>query len=142
MQIHIKNHQFIWTINLVVLFGLLGIALGVLYYWDIESNNLQMAQAMVLPKEYLRTRATEEGFDFQLLDRIVWCESHWRMIKNSRSSAYGYFQILDGTERTTPQYKSGLSKKDPLVNIDMGLYLYETRGTSPWNESRRCWGRY
>jgi hypothetical protein len=61
------------------------------------------------------------------------------MVKNATSSAYGYFQIIDGTERTTPQYALGRRKFDPYTNIDMGLYLYETRGTNPWNESKGCW---
>ena len=91
------------------------------------------------PREYLEQQCEERGCDFALLDSIIFCESTWRMVKNSQSSAYGYFQIIDGTERTTPQYKAGERKFDPYTNIDMGLYLFETRGTNPWNESKHCW---
>lgn len=91
------------------------------------------------PREYLAQKCQEQGCDFALLDSIVFCESTWRMVPNARSSAYGYFQIIDGTEKTTPQYKAGERKFDPYTNIDMGLYLYESRGTNPWNESRHCW---
>ncbi len=91
------------------------------------------------PRAYLRTKAKEKGFDPDLLERIAHCESSWRMVKNQKSTAVGFFQILDGTERLTPQYKNGLSKEDPYVNIDMALALYEKYGTIPWYESRDCW---
>jgi hypothetical protein len=63
------------------------------------------------------------------------------MVQNKKSTAYGYFQILDGTERLTPQYRAGLRKTDPYVNIDMAIFLYGKYGTIPWMESRICWGR-
>ena len=91
------------------------------------------------PREYLAPRCAEVGCDALMLDTIAFCESSWRMVKNDHSSAYGYFQIIDGTERTTPQYQMGERKFDPYTNIDMGIYLYQTRGTNPWNESRGCW---
>lgn len=91
------------------------------------------------PREYLAINCAEEDCDLDLLNAIVFCESTWRMVKNRGSSAYGYFQIIDGTEATTPQFKEGLRKFDHYTNIDMGLYLYETRGSNPWNESRNCW---
>lgn len=93
------------------------------------------------PREYLKQKAEELGYSYALLNRIAYCESHWRMVKNRRSSAYGYFQIIDSTERMTPQYKMGLRKSDPYVNIDMALYLYGKQGTLPWLASRRCWSR-
>lgn len=93
------------------------------------------------PREYLLRRAEERGYDAELLNRIVFCESRWRMVENAKSTASGYFQILDGTEKLTPQYKAGLRKADPYVNIDMAIYLYGKYGTIPWTESRACWGR-
>jgi len=97
--------------------------------------------AKPFPRAYLRERAAALGFDADLLERIAHCESNWRMVKNKKSTAMGFFQILDGTERLTPQYKNGLSKEDPYVNIDMALSLYAKYGTIPWYESRACWGR-
>ncbi len=91
------------------------------------------------PRSYLREKAAEKGFDADLLERIAHCESNWRMVKNEKSTAVGFFQILDGTEKLTPQFKNGLSKDDPYVNIDMALALYEKYGTIPWYESRDCW---
>lgn len=95
------------------------------------------------PKQYLQQTCQLKGCDFVLLNAIAECESGWRMVKNSQSTAFGYFQIIDGTEKTTPQYAEGERKFDPYTNIDMGVYLYEQRGTNPWISSRGCWqGRY
>lgn len=92
------------------------------------------------PRAYLREECTEPDCDFWLLDNIAECESKWEMVQNKTSSAFGFFQIIDGTEATTPQFKEGQSKADPNSNIDMGIYLYQSRGWYPWNESRGCWG--
>ena len=91
------------------------------------------------PRDYLQEQCRERDCDFVLLDAIVTCESKWIMVQNSVSSAHGYFQILDSTERGTPQYQAGRRKMNPYANIDMGIYLYERYGTSPWNESKACW---
>jgi len=96
-------------------------------------------QAEVQPKEYLYAKAVQHNLDFDLLSRIVACESGWRMVRNSGSSAYGYFQIIDATEKGTPQYKDGARKFDPYTNIDMAVYLFTRYGSSPWNESKHCW---
>lgn len=124
---------------------LLTAAIGVLYggvgflFWSLG----QSPEAQALPpepREYLRQECSrQENCDFFLVDAIVSCESGWRMVKNKQSSAFGYFQIIDSTERITPQYEEGDRKFDPYTNIDMGLYLLETYGTSPWLESRGCW---
>src|SRR5689334_9932506 len=76
------------------------------------------------PREYLAQECQKLDYDCTLLDTIAFCESSWHMVQNSRSSAYGYFQIIDSTERTTPQYAEGRRKYDPYTNIDMALYLY------------------
>ena len=91
------------------------------------------------PREYMKAQCEARGCDFALLDAIVTCESKWILVQNSQSSAFGYFQILDSTERTTPQYQAGRRKTNPYANIDMGIFLYESRGTNPWNESKACW---
>lgn len=93
------------------------------------------------PHEYFLQECVDAGYDCLLLNTIAGCESGWRMVKNATSSAYGYFQIIDATERGTPQYAEGRRKFDPYTNIDMGLYLYSRYGSSPWNESKGCWER-
>lgn len=107
----------------------------------LEVQDMDGVEVKPPPREYMRMKAEEKGFDYELLNKIAFCESRWRMVKNRRSSAYGYFQIIDGTERMTPQYKAGLSKTDPYANIDMALYLYGRYRTIPWLASRRCWSR-
>lgn len=95
----------------------------------------------VLPREYLKIRAEEEGANYNVLNRIAMCESKWRMVGNSESTAYGYFQILEGTEKFTPEYKQGRRRHDPYANIDMAIFLYKADGTEPWKESEPCWSQ-
>ena len=76
------------------------------------------------------------------MDKIGSCESGWRMVKNPTSSAFGIFQIIDSTERMTPQYAAGLRKTDPYVNVDMAYWLMtEGGGSSHWYPSEPCWSR-
>lgn len=91
------------------------------------------------PKTYLYEHCKFPDCDPLLLETIAFCESGWKMVKNSGSTASGYFQILDSTEKTTPQYKEGERKTDPSTNIDMGIFLFESRGWQPWYPSRHCW---
>ena len=104
---------------------------------DLESQRAGMD--LVPPREYLRDRAEAAGVDYALLNKIAYCESKWRMKENPQSTASGYFQILDGTEKLTPQFAAGLRKTDPYVNIDMAIFLYGKYGTIPWTESQDCW---
>ncbi len=112
---------------------------GVLFLFIQQTSAKNEIDSVLTPREYLRAECQEPDCDFLLLDSIVTCESRWRMVQNSISSAYGYFQILDSTEKTTDPYKEGERKYNPYSNIDMGIYLYETRGGNPWNESKHCW---
>lgn len=97
---------------------------------------------LVSPRAYLYQQAAERNLDARLLDRIAFCESNWRMVRSKQSSAYGFFQIIDATEASTPHYKAGQRKFDPYTNVDMALYLFERYGSSPWVESRPCWWWY
>lgn len=107
---------------------------------DLEDQRRDAGGALPMPpREYLRLRAEQAGVSYALLNRIAYCESKWRMTQNEASTAYGYFQILDGTERLTPQYRTGLRKTDAYVNIDMAISLYQKYGTIPWTESESCW---
>lgn len=109
---------------------------------DMQKAEIEAQSALVThmqPKEYLYLQASSHGLDYELLHQIAYCESHWRMVKNAGSSAYGFFQIIDRTERYTPQFKAGGRKYDPFTNIDMAVYLNDKYGTFPWLESRPCW---
>ncbi len=120
---------------LVMFFG----AIFSIEAWLLLRETPVLAYEKILtPKEYLFEQCIGDC-DALALDAIATCESQWRMVKNATSSAYGYFQILDSTERTTPQYKEGQRKFDPYANVDMAIWLYEQYGTNPWNESKGCW---
>lgn len=135
-----RHHHFLFHLTVGLFGSMVALTLGLLYYYDLQEYYLAKASTFTPPREYLRIRAAEEGLDYKKLDHIIRCESGWRMVKNARSSAFGYFQIIDGTEKTTPQYQAGLRKTDPYVNIDMGIYLYKRHSWLPWVESKSCWG--
>ncbi len=112
---------------------------GIFLLAEARNGNYEV-EVKLTPRNYLIEKCSAmEDCDFTLLDTIITCESSWRMVKNSGSSAFGYFQIIDATERGTPQFKEGKRKFDPYTNIDMGLYLYDRYGARPWSESKGCW---
>ena len=62
---------------------------------------------------------------------IIYCESEGKWTaKNPRSSAYGIFQIIDSTWRTT-QF-SEAERDDPYAQIDAGLFLLARDGIGHW----------
>lgn len=87
------------------------------------------------PQEYLRTLA---GPNFDMLNKVVWCESGWNpKAKNATSTAGGLFQFLDSTWNA---YAPPLwDKFDPYDNIRAGVILYNERGLAPWLSSKKCW---
>lgn len=74
-----------------------------------------------------------------VLLRIRWCESRddYRA-ENSRSTAAGAWQILDGTWNGHRGYHHA-SHAPRWVQDEKALLLYLDRGTSPWDASRSCW---
>jgi len=106
-------------------------------FW--QARNADQVIPVQTPREYLFAQCEVVGCDADMLDAIATCESQWRMVGNTGSTAFGYYQILDSTERTTAPFKDGQRKFDPYANVDMGIYLYQTRGTNPWHESMGCW---
>jgi len=48
-------------------------------------------------------------------------------------------KYLDSLIWFRDQYQAGERKFDPYTSVDMGIYLFETRGSNPWNESKGCW---
>ena len=103
---------------------------------EIQVINTDQAQQTTLsPQEYLKELA---GPDFELLNRIVICESGWKpAAQNASSSAGGLFQFLDSTWNRYSS--SSWEKYNPYDNIKAGVALYNKEGVSPWNESRNCW---
>lgn len=91
----------------------------------------------ITPQEYLKEHA---GSDFELLSRIIVCESGWKpAAQNKVSTAGGLFQFLDSTWSRTAS--SSWEKYNPYRNIDAGIALFKKEGTQPWKESESCWKR-
>jgi GDP-D-mannose dehydratase len=136
---HSVKHKFSHTGLGLVIILLTALNIVGLYLFSLGARSIWSVTDLT-PRDYLRRQCDLLNCDFALLDAIITCESHWQMVQNPSSSAYGYFQILDATEETTPQYARGESKFNPYSNLDMGLYLYLHDGARHWNESRGCWG--
>ena len=138
-----KNHHHFRTLSLLLILAA-SMTNGVVAFASSQDIKRYDREAradlaeLISPRAYLYEQAAERNLDARLLDRIAFCESNWRMVRSKQSSAYGFFQIIDATEASTPQYKAGQRKFDPYTNVDMALYLFERYGSSPWVESRAC----
>jgi hypothetical protein len=102
-----------------------------------------MPQAQTV-KEYVEIYFADEPV---MID-IASCESHFRqfdkhgnVLKNSAgSSAVGIFQIMSSIHA-----KDAKNMGYDITTIDGNLgyakYLYEAKGTAPWNASKACWDK-
>jgi Lysozyme like domain len=74
-----------------------------------------------------------------LLTRISFCESrHNPKAENknrNKSHDGGLFQV--NSVHDVPMEKL----KDPKVNTEVAVEIYQEGGTQPWNSSRKCWGK-
>lgn len=87
------------------------------------------------PQEYLAELA---GNNFELLNRIIICESGWKSTaKNPNSTASGIFQFIATTWNS---WGEG-DVFNPYDNIRAGVKLFEAQGTHPWTASKSCWYR-
>lgn len=61
---------------------------------------------------------------------------------NPRSTAGGRAQYLEGTWRSTPEGRAGLSRFDPVAGVFAIVRHLANSGNdpSPWLASRACWG--
>jgi hypothetical protein len=86
----------------------------------------------------------EWGSDASIGLKIAFCESTYDpKVKNSKSSATGLFQFINSTWRDT-RYRMNLDpsldlRLDPVENARTAYFLYQLRGTQPWNASKHCW---
>jgi hypothetical protein len=73
--------------------------------------------------------------------RVSRCENHAHnpTLKNpsKKSSAYGLFQFLNGTWKSTGIQKTS----DPRLQIEAAFRLWQQRKWQPWKASRGCWSR-
>lgn len=103
-------------------------------------------EVLVIPKELtisekISAAAERYGADKSLALNIACAESIFDPLADNRySSADGIYQFLDGTWRHygLKHWGSldGRSKKNADDNIDLGVWVIATYGTSDWNESK------
>jgi len=84
------------------------------------------------------------GKDSEIGLKIAFCESSYRPnISHTNSSATGLFQIINSTWLENRK-KMGLPtnlnlRLDPYENTRTAYFIYQKRGTRPWNASVGCW---
>ncbi len=107
----------------------------------------QLQQPMPQPQtveQYVREYFADEP----VMAEIASCESHFKqfgadgqVLKNSKSSAVGIFQIMSSIHSTFADEKLGLDIYTIQGNVAYAKYIYEKQGTAPWNASKSCWGK-
>ncbi len=82
----------------------------------------------------------------RLMRAIARCESglvhrdeSGKLLRNNEgSTAQGLFQVLMSVHRSEMR-RMGLNPDNDDDYMTYVQYLYDTQGTTPWNESRGCW---
>lgn len=104
----------------------------------------------VLPKE-LRPKTTEEIVkeyfkDTPILSNIAYCESRYRQFEKDGTPLRGTVDNDDiGVMQINARYHLEKAKSLGLDiftlegNLAYGKYLYEKKGSKPWNASSPCW---
>lgn len=83
---------------------------------------------------------------WSLLYRIEGCESgHNPLARNTHSTAKGSLQFLDGSWKHYGKQLWGNDWVNKSVfsltdSRELGQYVLNRYGTSPWNASKSCWG--
>lgn len=138
----------VWLPTIISLIGLLGGMYVAGKMVLAEAKVVGATTAILRPlteKEILQLYLFEAvKYDVQkynLLKRIITCESRWDiMAYNEKSGDYGLFQINEkwwdkkAKELGFENYKDNWKE-----NIQLGIWIYENYGKKPWNWSRMCW---
>jgi hypothetical protein len=123
------------------------VPVGDIAYGDIDTNEAVVAQAAT------GTKSTEEIVkdyfsDIPVMVQIARCESQFRQTLPDGSVLRGKVDPDDmGVMQINSRYHSqkaaelGLDLSNIYDNMKYARYLYETKGTQPWNSSSACWGR-
>jgi len=138
----------VWLPTIISLIGLLG---GIYVAGKMvlaEAKVVGATTAILRPlteKEILQLYLFEAvKYDVQkynLLKRIITCESRWDiMAYNKKSGDYGLFQINEKWwDKKAKELGFENYKDDWKENIQLGIWIYENYGKKPWNWSRTCW---
>ena len=102
----------------------------------------QMPQAQSV-QEYVANYFADEP----IMIAIAGCESQFRqydkdgsVLKNPGSSAVGLFQIMSSIHDPIAD-KLGIDIYTLQGNAAYARYVYEQKGTKPWNASKACWSK-
>jgi hypothetical protein len=94
-------------------------------------------------EEYVR----DYYVDVPVLADIASCESHFRqfdnngnVVKNPDSTAIGIMQIMSSIHSEYAD-KLGIDIRTVQGNLAYARYLYDEKGTVPWNASKACWSK-
>ncbi|MBA2706119.1 MAG: transglycosylase family protein [Blastocatellia bacterium] len=75
-----------------------------------------------------------------ILIKIRQCESRGNyQAQNSRSTASGAYQFIDGTWANYKGYQKAKHAPNHIQD-EKALLTYQRSGTTPWNASKQCWG--
>ncbi len=119
----------------------------------VASTNVEVTSTQTV-KSPTKTKTVEERVneyfkDSPIMTKVAWCESRNRQFDKDGSVFRGKVNTDDvGVMQVNTYYHESAAKKMGLDlmtlegNLAYGKYLYEKEGTTPWNSSKPCWGKY
>jgi len=125
-------------------------------YVSPQVNSINSLQAIVDETEdvYVGEPSTLESYvreyfkDMPILAEIVGCESHFRQFNKDGKVISGRVNSRDkGLAQVNVDYhlndaiKLGFDIYTVDGNLAYAKWLYEKKGTDPWNASKPCWGK-
>ncbi len=151
MKNDIPSKHF-WWINLILFAIILGLAWLCLYkLGEIETppeisiergyEPSYVVSRLIPPKERLEIPV--------ILEKIAFCESRTGQFDKDGNVVRGKVNPKDVGKFQINEYywleksiELGYNIYTEKGNIKMALWIYESRGLSPWNASKPCWGKY
>lgn len=119
----------------------------------VASKNVEVTSTQVV-KSPIKAKTVEERVneyfkDSPIMAKVAWCESRNRQFEKDGTIFRGKVNTDDvGVMQVNTYYhestanKMGLNLMTLEGNLAYGKYLYEKEGTTPWNSSKPCWGKY
>ena len=115
----------------------------------LGTTTMPVAQPQAMPQAQTVQQYVQTYFaDAPVMIAIAQCESRFTqldkdgtVLKNPHSSAVGVFQIMASIHATSADENLGMNIYTLQGNAAYARYLYENQGTTPWNDSKACWGK-
>lgn len=124
-----------------------GVPVADMAYGQINATEVSITGGTV---DVADTEAVVRSYfsDIPVLIQVARCESQFRHTLSDGSILKGRVDPADtGVMQINKRYHAkkavelGYDINDVYGNMAYARYLYETKGTSPWNASSACWGR-